>query len=200
MREEAQVAYDKDEHTPDIESQFRLVLRTIPLLLVSGIGLAVLLASILNHSGESVWSKANPTLIFYPAFAMFLLAAIVLTLMGWNRIGAVLKGTLNINFYRTFSAGEESEALRVITRNFINLFEMPVLFYVVILMAHLAHQVSYWMIGLAWAYVALRYLHTYVHLISNTVPVRLSVYLASGLVLLVLWGTLFVQLLTEPTI
>lgn len=200
MREEVPVVQGKDEHTPDVESHFRLVLRSAPLLFLSGLMLAFLLASVLSHSNESVWSKSNPTLIFYPAFAMFLLAALVLTLMGWNRIGAVRSGEMDLNFYRTFSEGEESESLRVITRNFINLFEMPVLFYVGIILAHLAHQVSYWMVGVAWAYVALRYLHTYVHLTSNTVAVRLSVYMASGLLLLVLWGTLFVQLLTEtPT-
>jgi hypothetical protein len=58
----------------------------------------------------------------------------------------------------------------------------------------LTHQVTYWLVACAWAYVALRYVHTYVHLTSNNVVVRFSVYFASGFVLLVMWSSLLVQL------
>jgi len=43
--------------------------------------------------------------------------------------------------------------------------------------------------------VILRGLHTAIHLTSNDVPMRLAAYAASGLVLLVMWGTLFLRLL-----
>jgi hypothetical protein len=43
--------------------------------------------------------------------------------------------------------------------------------------------------------VALRYVHSVIHLTSNHVPLRLSAYASSGVVLLVTWGTLLVQLL-----
>ncbi len=61
-------------------------------------------------------------------------------------------------------------------------------------MQSLTHQVTYWLVACAWAYVALRYVHTYVHLTSNNVVVRFSVYFASGFVLLVMWSSLLVQL------
>ena len=50
------------------------------------------------------------------------------------------------------------------------------------------------MVGCAWAYVAIRYLHTWVHLGSNDVLTRFRVYCASGLVLLILWTMLLVEL------
>ena len=43
-------------------------------------------------------------------------------------------------------------------------------------------------VALAWAYVAMRYLHTYIHLGSNTVGYRMRAYFASWLFLVVLWA------------
>jgi hypothetical protein len=71
---------------------------------------------------------------------------------------------------------------------------MPVLFYVGLILVYVTQQVSYWMIGCAWVYVALRYLHSYIHLTSNHVLIRFSVYAGSGLVLLVMWTSLLVEL------
>lgn len=132
--------------------------------------------------------------ILYPVFAMVLLVAVVFVRMGRARVGAVRRGEMSIRFYRTYAEGEEPEPLRVITRHFINLFEMPILFYVVVLMTYATDEVTWWSVGCAWAYVAARYVHSGVHLGSNDVLLRFRVYAASALVLGVLWLTLLVQL------
>jgi len=118
----------------------------------------------------------------------------VLTRMGWLRVGGVLKGTVDPDFYKTYDQGQEPEAFRLVTRHFINLFEMPVLFYVGVILAFVTHQVTFWLVGLAWAFVVLRLFHSYVHLTSNDVPTRLAGYASSGIVLVVLWVSLFTQL------
>lgn len=133
--------------------------------------------------------------ILYPVFAMFALVAGVLVRMGTMRFGAVRRGEMNPAFYKTYQGDEEPESMRVITRHFINLFEMPVLFYVGVILTYMTRQVSPWMVGCAWAYVALRYVHSYVHLTSNDVLTRFRVYILSGLVLMVMWASLFVRLL-----
>ena len=179
----------------DIESLYHSLLRSAGITFLGGILIALALAAVLSRGTGGITSAAPPDLILYPAFAMFLLAALVLTRMGWLRIGAVRRRDVRIEFYRTFSEGEEPEALRVVTRNFINLFEVPVLFYVGVIMSHITHQGTWLLVGLAWAYVILRGLHTAIHLTSNDVPMRLAAYAASGLVLLVMWGTLFLRLL-----
>jgi len=179
----------------DIESVYRSLLRNAAVAFVVGISLALALAAVLAGDTRGITSAAESNLVLYPGLAMFLLAAQVLTRMGWVRIGGVRRRAVDIRFYRTFSEGEEPEAMRVVTRNFINLFEVPVFFYVGIIISHITHQVTWLLIGLAWAYVILRWLHTAIHLTSNDVPLRLAAYAASGLVLLVIWGTLFVQLL-----
>jgi hypothetical protein len=139
----------------------------------------------------------NPNHILYPTFALFLLTALVLLRMRSMRFAAVRNREIPAGYYKAFNGAIESEPLRVISRQFVNLFEVPVLFYVVAIMTYVTHQVTPWLVGCAWAYVGLRYAHTWVHLTKNDVIVRFSLYFASGFVLCLMWGTLLVQLLRE---
>lgn len=131
-------------------------------------------------------AEAASVRILYPVFAMFALVCVVLMRMRSMRFAAVRKGEVSADYYKAFAGGSEPEPLRVVARHFSNLFEMPVLFYVGVLMTYVTHQVNAWLVGCAWLYVALRTLHSYVHLTTNNVIVRLSVYLASAFVLAVL--------------
>jgi hypothetical protein len=133
--------------------------------------------------------------ILYPTFALFLLVTLVFLRMRSMRFAAVRRRAVSIEFYRVFQGEEEPDELRVVTRNFINLFEVPVLFYVITLMTYVTHEVTYWMVALAWLYVALRYAHTLIHLTSNDVLTRFGLYMASGVVLFVMWATLLTELL-----
>jgi hypothetical protein len=133
--------------------------------------------------------------ILYPVFAMFYLIAFVLVRMARMRFGAVSRREMDPRFYRTYDEGQEPPHMRVVTRHFINLFEMPILFYVAAIMAYVTDQVSWWMVGCAWAYVAVRCVHSWVHLGPNDVLTRFRVYGLSGLVLGVMWTSLLVQLL-----
>jgi hypothetical protein len=133
--------------------------------------------------------------ILYPVFALFALTITVLMRLRSMRFAAVRNREVTVGFYRAFQDAVEPEPLRVISRHFVNLFEMPVLFYVGVIMTYVTHNVNGFLVGCAWAYVALRYAHSFVHLTSNNVPVRVAVYFASAAVLLVMWATLLVQLL-----
>ena len=139
----------------------------------------------------------NPAHILYPVFAMFLLTAVVLLRMRSMRFAAVRNREVSARYYQAFAGETEPEPLRVISRHFQNLFEVPVLFYVGAIMIYVTHHVTPWLVGCAWVYVALRYAHTGVHLTKNDVIVRFSLYFASGFVLCLMWGTLLVQLLGE---
>jgi hypothetical protein len=145
--------------------------------------------------GPTMIDNPSPNLILYPVFAMVFLTAGVLAYLARSRIGALGRGEVSMGFYKTFDRGEEPESVRRVTRNFNNLFEVPLLFYVVVILTHVTQQVGMWMIAGAWLYTVLRYAHSYVHLTSNDVGTRFRLYMASGLVLLVMWSSLLVQLL-----
>jgi hypothetical protein len=79
--------------------------------------------------------------------------------------------------------------------NFRNLFELPVLFYLALVVAALSGQVNVATLGLAWAFVALRVVHSAIQCTYNRVWHRFYAYLAGGLVLWTLWGVLAFGLL-----
>jgi hypothetical protein len=79
--------------------------------------------------------------------------------------------------------------------NFRNLFELPVLFYVALLVLASTGHVSPATLLLAWLFVVLRVLHSAIHCTYNRVVHRFYAYLAGGVVLWVLWGVIAVDLL-----
>ena len=79
--------------------------------------------------------------------------------------------------------------------NFRNLFEVPVLFYALCAVLASAQHVSPFFVIGAWLYVALRCIHSAIHLTYNRVTHRFAVYVLSTAVLFVLWGVFGVQVL-----
>lgn len=133
--------------------------------------------------------------ILYPAFAMFALTMAVLLRLRSARFAAIRAGEVSAEYYRAYPEGVEPERLRVIARHFANLFEMPVLFYVGVLMAYVSGRADGWLVLCAWLYVAIRVAHSFVHLTSNWLPARFALYFGSAFVLTVLWAILLVRLL-----
>ena len=82
--------------------------------------------------------------------------------------------------------------------NFANLFEVPVLFYVAALLALVLGLATPLALGLAWAYVALRALHSLIQCSYNKVMHRFAVYSLSCLVLLALWIVLALHHVARP--
>jgi hypothetical protein len=131
-------------------------------------------------------------LLLYPMFAMVLLTASVLFRLFRARVRAVSAGEVNATYFRTYQDGVEPPASAALARQFTNLFEAPVLFYVASLAAMTLNQTSVVMIVLAWLYVVARAVHTYVHTGGNRLRHRIRVYFASWLVLLAMWVVLVV--------
>jgi len=74
--------------------------------------------------------------------------------------------------------------------NLKNLFELPVLFYVAALLSMVLMIQDQFLVQLAWAYVALRYVHSFVHCTYNRVMHRFTAYAASCLLLMLIWARL----------
>ncbi len=78
--------------------------------------------------------------------------------------------------------------------NYRNLFEMPVLFYLLCgLLVSLDMSQTYFVVGV-WLYVLLRYGHSYVQCTYNKVLHRFRWFVSSTIVLFVLWIALTLQL------
>jgi len=131
--------------------------------------------------------------ILYPVFAMFALTAFVLFRLGILRAMAIKRHDIDYRFFETYRNYDEPEHLRIASRNLVNQFEVPMLFYVVTTLILVTDQTSPLLLGLAWAYVASRYLHTFVHLTSNQVLLRFRVFVFSFLLLVAMWIAFAVQ-------
>jgi hypothetical protein len=70
--------------------------------------------------------------------------------------------------------------------NYNHLHEQPTIFYAVALAAQLAGATDGLSVGLAWAYVVLRVVHSFVQATRNVIPVRFAVFSLGSLVLLAL--------------
>ena len=128
----------------------------------------------------------NPS-ILYPVFALAALTGMVLLLIPFTRVRAVLRREVRAADFRLGESAAVPDAVRIPNRNYMNLLELPVLFYVVCLLFYVAVQPTPAAVWLAWAYVGLRALHTAVHLTYNHVLHRLGVFAASNVVLVALW-------------
>lgn len=81
-----------------------------------------------------------------------------------------------------------------VSNNIANQFEVPILFYVLCLVAYSLNVAGTLAVTLAWLFAISRYAHAYVHINSNYVPIRLRLFLVGCLVLLTMLVFLVWQL------
>ncbi len=133
--------------------------------------------------------------IFWPAFAMVALTAVVMFRMFFERVRQVKAEKIS---FREIPSGSQMATRFADTRaadNYRNLFEAPVLFYLALAFAFAGGMASTAVIALGWAYVVLRVVHSVIHCGYNRVRDRLYVFFASNLVLWALWLVLALGIL-----
>ena len=132
--------------------------------------------------------------ILWPAFALFALTAAVVFRLASHRWRAVRARQVDPRFYKTYRGDGEPEAVAVVARHIINLHEAPTLFYAATAIAFAAGAAGVELVALGWAYVGLRYAHSFIHLGSNNVLWRFRVFALSWLVLLAYWTVLALEI------
>ena len=115
------------------------------------------------------------------------LTFIVLLLVPRARWSAAARGEVKAKDFRYGESANVPGAVSLPNRNFMNLLELPMLFYVVCLAYYVTAKVDAFAVSMAWAFVALRVVHSFVHLTYNNVFHRLGAYAASAAALFALW-------------
>ena len=80
--------------------------------------------------------------------------------------------------------------------SFSNQFELPVLFYVLTILAYITHHAGLLFVVLAWVFVIFRLFQAYVHVTSNKVMLRGAFFGVSALALAIMWIVFIVEILT----
>jgi hypothetical protein len=134
--------------------------------------------------------------MFYKPLLVPLLALVFLTFLVWvymyvTRLSEIKRKSIDPQTLDTRAQGQalltDSPAQ---ADNLKNLFELPVLFYVAVLLALVLMIQDKFLVQLAWGYVALRYVHSLVHCTYNRVMHRFIAYAASSLILMLMWARL----------
>jgi hypothetical protein len=74
-------------------------------------------------------------------------------------------------------------------------FQLPLLFYVLVILAWTTRQADLIFVVMAWLFVLARLAHAYVHTTSNYVPTRFWVFAVGMLVLLLMWFIFAIRIL-----
>ena len=124
--------------------------------------------------------------LLLPAFVQFALTVYVLARMGQGRVRAVRSRQVKRSEIDTKSA--YSESVQKFANNYVSQFELPVLFYVVLAFALATELIDFVLIGLAWAFVGSRLLHSFVHTGANRIVTRFKVFVAGLVFLIGMWA------------
>jgi hypothetical protein len=132
--------------------------------------------------------------ILLPLFVQVALTLFLLFWTGRARVAAVRRGDVHPRDIALRESNWPRQETQI-ANAYHNQLELPVLFYVLTILAIITRQADLLFVVLAWLFVVLRLVHAYIHLTSNHVGRRFAVFAASVLVLLVMWVIFAVRIL-----
>ncbi len=124
-----------------------------------------------------------------PLTAMLMLTLLVYFRLYFSRVPHLIRKRINPQKLATRAQVKDvfiSERQEQISDNVKNLFEAPVLFYVLALGIEITGMTDAWFIGLAWFFVATRAVHSIIHCTYNTVVHRFAVFITGVVTLAVM--------------
>ena len=136
----------------------------------------------------------NQAVIFWPVLALIVWTFLILVQVPIRRFRAAFAGRVVASDFRLGESANVPADVALPNRVFMNLVEVPALFYVVCIVCFVTANVNVLLLTLAWLYVALRIVHSIVYLTYNHVVHRFAVFAASNLLVLAMVGYLACKL------
>ena len=125
--------------------------------------------------------------ILMPVLALVGWTLMVLLVIPYRRFKAAFAGEVTAIDFRFGESDRVPHDVRIPNRNYMNLLEAPLLFYVCCGVLFALARVGSLALVLAWIYVALRIAHSLIHLGYNKVEHRLLAFALSNATLAALW-------------
>lgn len=139
------------------------------------------------------------TATLLPVFVQVALTFAVLFRLGAVRLKAIRAGGLVREEVVLGDTGWPP-IVRQASNCFRNQFELPVLFYVLVVLALLTRQTSDLFLLLAWLFAISRIVHAYVYVTSNHIGWRFGAFAFGALVLLAMWVLFALAILLAPAL
>ena len=128
--------------------------------------------------------------ILFPMAALAALTFAVLLLIPVRRFRAGIAGQIRYDDFKYGESARVPPEVSIPNRNMMNLLELPLLFYVACLIYLVIGRIDEFALALAWLYVALRIVHSAIHVTYNRVRHRLFAFALSNVVLVMFWTNL----------
>jgi len=148
---------------------------------------AVLVAVVRTTPAPARIVQGAAAALIQPLVALVVLTAIVFLMAVVYRNVAVIRGAASQRYFRTFSDDKPAEWVERPVRTYMNLLELPVLFYVVCLLMLTTGRFDAVQVSLAWIFVMTRYAHAFIYIGFNYVPLRFTAFLTGVFTLAVIW-------------
>jgi hypothetical protein len=159
---------------------------------------AVLVAVVRTAAASAQIVQGATAALIQPVVALVVLTAIVGLMMVVYRNVALIRGMASQRYFRTFTADPPTEWVERPARAYMNLLELPVLFYVVCLLMLATGRFDAVQVSLAWIFVITRCVHAFIYIGFNYVPLRFAAFLTGVFTLVVIWTRFAGQNLNGP--
>ena len=133
--------------------------------------------------------------ILIPLFVQVALVFALLFGMAALRVRDVASGTVDRRNIALREAGWPARTTQFMNA-FANQFEVPVLFYVLVILLIMLHHAGWLFVLLAWIFVLFRILQAGIHVTANNVLWRGQAYAVSVVVLFVMWVIFAIEILS----
>ena len=133
-------------------------------------------------------------MVLLPVFVQVALTFALLIWMGRARISSVRRGETKVRDIALRQPAWPAQATQI-SNCFDSQLQLPLLFYVLVILAWVTRQADLIFVVMAWIFVLARLAHAYIHTTSNHVPTRFWVFAVGMLVLLLMWIIFAIRIL-----
>jgi hypothetical protein len=132
--------------------------------------------------------------VLLPLFVQVILTFILLFWTGYLRVSAVRSGVVDRRDVALREPNWPPHILKV-ANAYQSQLELPLLFYVLTILAWITKQADLLFVFMAWIFVVLRTLHAIVHVTSNDMGQRALLFIVGVVVLALMWAIFILRIL-----
>ena len=128
---------------------------------------------------------------------LFVEVALTFVLIFWTaraRIAAIRSGVAKMRDTALGQPNWPTQATQI-ANSYNSQFQIPVLFYLLTVLAIITRHADVVFVVMAWLFVVTRLVHAYIHTSTNYVPHRFNAFAAGVVVLLVMWIVFAVRII-----
>jgi hypothetical protein len=132
--------------------------------------------------------------VLLPVFVQVALTFALLLATGNTRVGAVARKEVKVS---DVALGQHNWPARImqIGNSYNNQLQLPVLFYVLVILAWITRNADLLFVVMSWIFVVSRIVHARIHTTTNDMRVRFYAFATGTFVLLIMWGIFALRIL-----